>query len=49
MVNNILGINLFQNFVTILVWKIDRGMDKYTKNKNQGLIILVMKIGGGNS
>ena len=43
MVNNILKINLLQNFVTILVKKIDKKMDKYIKNKNQRLIILVMK------
>ena len=34
MVNSTLGINLIQNFATILIWKIDKGMDKYTKNKN---------------
>ena len=33
MMNNILQIKLFQNFTTLLVWKIDRRMDKYTKNK----------------
>ena len=47
--NSILEINLFQNFVITLVWIIDRMMDKYTKNKNQWMIILVMKIGGCNN
>ena len=49
MMNNILGTNLLQNFTTILVSKIDRGMDKYAKNKNQGLIILIINIGGCNN
>ena len=43
MINNILGTNLLQNFTIILVLKIDRGINKYIKNKNHELIILVMK------
>ena len=49
MVNSTLGTNLIQNFATILVKKFDRRMNKYTKSKNQGLIMLVMKIKGCNS
>ena len=49
MVNSTLRTNFLQNFTTILVWKIDRGMNNYTKSKNQGLIMLVMKIGECNS
>ena len=37
--------DLCQNFIFILAWKINRGIDKYVKNKNQGLIILVIKFG----
>ena len=43
MMNNILGTNLLQNFVTILIWKNDREMNKYTKSKNQELITLIIK------
>ena len=49
MINNTLGINLFQNFATILVWKFDRVVDKYIKSKNQEIIILIIKIKGCNS
>ena len=48
MVNNILETNLLQNFITILVWKFDKRMDKYIKNENWKLIMLVMKITGYN-
>ena len=41
--------NLCQNFKFILIWKMNKVMDKYIKTKNQGLIMLVMKIGGWNS
>ena len=41
--------DLYQNFIFILVWKMNKGMDKYTKNKNQGLIMLVIKFEGCNS
>ena len=49
MMNSILGINLFQNFAIILVWKINRWMNKYNESKNQGLIMLIMKFEGHNN
>ena len=49
MMNNILETNLLQNFASILAIKIDKKTNKYNKNKNQGLIILVIKFEGYNS
>ena len=34
---------LYQNFIFILTWKINKKMNKYIKNKNQILIILIIK------
>ena len=38
--------NLYQNFKFILVWKMNKMTDKYNKNKNKELIILIMKFKG---
>ena len=49
MMNSISGINLLQNFVIILIWKIDKIINKYNKSKSYGLIILLMKFRRYNS
>ena len=42
-INIILGTNLLQNFASILIWNMDKRMDNYNKNKNQILIMLIIK------
>ena len=48
MMNSILGTNLFQK-ISCILWKIDRMKDNYYKNKNQKLIILIIKFEGYNN
>ena len=43
MINGILEINLFQNFETILIGKLDGRINNYNKIKNKELIILMIK------
>ena len=41
--------NSSQNFEYILIWKIDKIIDKYNKNKNNRLTILIIKFQGCNN
>ena len=42
-VNIILETNLLKKISLILVWKINKRIDNYNKNKNQRLIMLTIK------
>ena len=44
MVNNILGINLFQKFSFILTLKMNGMMNNYNKSRNKGLIMLLWNL-----
>ena len=41
--------DLYQNFTSILAWKMDRRIDNYIKSKNEGLIMLIIKFEKFNS